>query len=173
MLFRSLREIVFDIGGGTQNGKKFKAVQTGGPSGGCIPADLIDTPVDFESLDEIGSIMGSGGMVVMDEDTCMVDIARYFLDFTVDESCGKCVPCREGTKRLLEMLERFVAGKGEEGDIERLERLSNTVTEASLCSLGKTAATPIVTTLKYFMDEYKAHIYDKKCPAGACQALVE
>ena len=169
----TLREIVFDIGGGTQNGKKFKAVQTGGPSGGCIPADLIDTPVDFESLDEIGSIMGSGGMVVMDEDTCMVDIARYFLDFTVDESCGKCVPCREGTKRLLEMLERFVAGKGEEGDIERLERLSNTVTEASLCSLGKTAATPIVTTLKYFMDEYKAHIYDKKCPAGACQALVE
>jgi NADH:ubiquinone oxidoreductase subunit F (NADH-binding) len=168
-----LREIVYDIGGGVQDGKKFKAVQTGGPSGGCIPADLIDTPVDFESLDKIGSIMGSGGMVVMDEETCMVDIARFFLDFTVEESCGKCVPCREGTKRMLEILENIVAGKGEEGDIEKLERLSDTISSASLCGLGQTAANPVVTTIKYFRDEYEAHIKEKKCPAGSCQALVQ
>lgn len=168
-----LREIIYDIGGGVQNGKAFKAVQTGGPSGGCIPADLIETPVDFESLGKIGSIMGSGGMVVMDEDTCMVDIARFFLDFTVEESCGKCVPCREGTKRMLEILERIVEGKGEEGDIERLESLSETITSASLCGLGQTASNPVVTTLKYFRDEYEAHIKDHKCPAGSCQALLE
>jgi NADH:ubiquinone oxidoreductase subunit F (NADH-binding) len=169
----SLREIVYDIGGGVQNGKKFKAVQTGGPSGGCIPAELIDTPVDFESLSKIGSIMGSGGMVVMDEETCMVDIARFFLDFTVDESCGKCVPCREGTKRMLEILERIVAGKGEEGDIERLESLSETITSASLCGLGQTASNPVVTTLKYFRDEFELHIKEHKCPAGTCQALLQ
>lgn len=168
-----LREIIYDIGGGVQNGKAFKAVQTGGPSGGCIPADLIETPVDFESLGKIGSIMGSGGMVVMDEDTCMVDIARFFLDFTVEESCGKCVPCREGTKRMLEILERIVEGKGEEGDIERLESLSETITSASLCGLGQTASNPVVTTLKYFRDEYEAHIKDHKCPAGSCKALLE
>jgi NADH:ubiquinone oxidoreductase subunit F (NADH-binding)/NAD-dependent dihydropyrimidine dehydrogenase PreA subunit len=168
-----LREIVYDIGGGIQNGKKFKAVQTGGPSGGCIPEHLIDTPVDFESLGKIGSIMGSGGMVVMDEDTCMVDIARFFLEFTVDESCGKCIPCREGTKRMLEILERIVEGKGEEQDIETLETLSETITTASLCGLGQTAANPVVTTLKYFRDEYEAHIKDHKCPAGSCKSLME
>lgn len=168
-----LKEIVFDIGGGVQNNKAFKAVQTGGPSGGCIPAHLIDTPVDFESLGKIGSIMGSGGMVVMDEDTCMVDIARFFLDFTVEESCGKCVPCREGTKRMLEILENIVEGKGQEGDIERLERLSQTITSASLCGLGQTASNPVVTTIKYFRDEYEAHIRDKKCPAGSCKELLQ
>ncbi|MBU5256887.1 NADH-quinone oxidoreductase subunit NuoF [Tissierella praeacuta] len=169
----TLREIVYDIGGGIPNGKKFKAVQTGGPSGGCIPAEYLDTPVDFESLGKLGSIMGSGGMVVMDENNCMVDIARFFLDFTVEESCGKCVPCREGTKRMLEILERITEGKGEEGDIERLESLSETISSASLCGLGQTAANPVITTLKYFRDEYEAHIRDKKCPAGACQALLE
>lgn len=168
-----LREIVFDIGGGVQNGKAFKAVQTGGPSGGCIPADLIDTPVDFESLGKIGSIMGSGGMVVMDEDTCMVDIARFFLDFTVEESCGKCVPCREGTKRMLEILERVVEGHGEEGDIERMESLGQTISSASLCGLGQTASNPVITTIKYYRDEYEAHINNKKCPAGSCQALLQ
>ncbi|WP_313756880.1 NADH-quinone oxidoreductase subunit NuoF [Tissierella sp.] len=169
----TLREIVYDIGGGIPNGKKFKAVQTGGPSGGCIPAEYLDTSVDFESLGKLGSIMGSGGMVVMDESNCMVDIARFFLDFTVEESCGKCVPCREGTKRMLEILERITEGKGEEGDIERLESLSETISSASLCGLGQTAANPVITTLKYFRDEYEAHIRDKKCPAGACQALLE
>ncbi|SHE45094.1 NAD(P)-dependent iron-only hydrogenase diaphorase component flavoprotein [Tissierella praeacuta DSM 18095] len=169
----TLREIVYDIGGGIPNGKKFKAVQTGGPSGGCIPAEYLDTLVDFESLGKLGSIMGSGGMVVMDENNCMVDIARFFLDFTVEESCGKCVPCREGTKRMLEILERITEGKGEEGDIERLESLSETISSASLCGLGQTAANPVITTLKYFRDEYEAHIRDKKCPAGACQALLE
>lgn len=166
-----LEEIV-EIGGGVQNGKGFKAVQTGGPSGGCIPKELIETPVDFESLGKIGSIMGSGGMVVMDEDTCMVDIARFFLDFTVDESCGKCVPCREGTKRMLEILQRIVDGKGEEGDIERLESLSQTISSASLCGLGQTASNPVVTTIKYFRNEYEAHIKDKKCPAHSCLALL-
>ncbi|MDR7855339.1 NADH-quinone oxidoreductase subunit NuoF [Tissierella sp.] len=169
----SLREIVYGIGGGIPNGKEFKAVQTGGPSGGCIPAEHLDTAVDFESLGELGSIMGSGGMVVMDESNCMVDIARFFLDFSVEESCGKCVPCREGTKRMLEILERITEGKGEEGDIERLESLSETMTSASLCGLGQSAANPVITTLKYFRDEYEAHIKDKKCPAGACQALLE
>lgn len=169
----TLREIVYGIGGGIPNGKEFKAVQTGGPSGGCIPAEHLDVPVDFESLGELGSIMGSGGMVVMDESNCMVDIARFFLDFSVEESCGKCVPCREGTKRMLEILERITEGKGEEGDIERLESLSETMTSASLCGLGQSAANPVITTLQYFRDEYEAHIKDKKCPAGACQALLE
>lgn len=169
----TLREIVYDIGGGIPNGKEFKAVQTGGPSGGCIPAEYLDVPVDFESLGALGSIMGSGGMVVMDENNCMVDIARFFLDFTVEESCGKCVPCREGTKRMLEILERITEGKGEEGDIERLESLSETISSASLCGLGQSAANPVITTLKYFRHEYEAHIRDKKCPAGACQALLE
>ena len=169
----TINEIVYDIGGGTGNDKKVKAVQTGGPSGGCIPTDYFDTPVDFGSLAKIGSIMGSGGMVVMDETDCMVDIARFFLDFTVEESCGKCVPCREGTKRMLELLEKITSGKGEDGDIERLEDLSETITVASLCGLGQTAANPVVSTLHYFRNEYEAHIYDKKCPAGVCQALLE
>ncbi len=169
----SLREIVFDIGGGVAEDRAIKAVQTGGPSGGCIPAELLDTPVDFESLGAIGSIMGSGGMVVMDETDCMVDIARFFLDFTVDESCGKCVPCREGTKRMLEILERITEGNGTEEDIERMESLSETISSASLCGLGQTASNPVTSTLHYFREEYEAHIRDKKCPAGSCQALLE
>ncbi len=168
----TLREIIFDIGGGAANGRKYKAVQTGGPSGGCIPADLIDTPVDYESLGKIWSIMGSGGMVVMDEDTCMVDIAKFFLDFSVEESCGKCVPCREGTKRLYEILDKITKGEGEEGDIEKLEKLCETVTSTSLCGLGQTAPNPVITTLKYYRDEYEAHIRDKKCPAKSCKALI-
>lgn len=169
----TLREIVFDIGGGIPKGKKFKAIQTGGPSGGCIPEEFLDTPVDFESLGKLGSIMGSGGMVVMDESNCMVDIARFFLDFTVEESCGKCTPCREGTKRMLEILERITEGKGEEGDIEKLESLSETISSASLCGLGQTAANPVITTLKYFKHEYEAHIKEKRCPGGVCQDLLE
>ena len=168
-----IREIVFDIGGGVGEGRKIKAVQTGGPSGGCIPEKLMDTSVDFESLAKIGSIMGSGGMVVMDDTDCMVDIARFFLDFTVDESCGKCVPCREGTKRMLEILERITQGKGVEEDLERLDDLSETVRFTSLCGLGKSAPNPVITTLKYFRNEYESHIRDKKCPAGVCQALLE
>lgn len=168
----TLHDIIYDVGGGIPNGKKFKAIQTGGPSGGCIPAEYLDAEVDFEKLAELDSIMGSGGMVVMDEDNCMVDIARFFLDFTVEESCGKCVPCREGTKRMHEILERIVDGKGQEGDIERLESLAETMTEASLCGLGQTAANPVVTTLKYFRDEYEAHIHEGRCPAGQCSALL-
>ena len=168
----SLREIIFDIGGGIPDGKEFKAIQTGGPSGGCIPAEYLDAEVDFEKLAELDSIMGSGGMVVMDEDNCMVDIARFFLDFTVDESCGKCVPCREGTKRMHEILERITAGNGQPGDIERLESLAETMTEASLCGLGQTAANPVTSTLKYFRQEYEAHIMDRRCPAGQCQELL-
>ncbi|WP_422485570.1 NADH-ubiquinone oxidoreductase-F iron-sulfur binding region domain-containing protein [Gudongella sp. DL1XJH-153] len=169
----TLREIVFDIGGGAQDGNEYKAVQTGGPSGGCIPADLIDTPVDFESLGKIWSIMGSGGMVVMDEKTCMVDIAKFFLDFSVDESCGKCVPCREGTKRMYEILDRITKGDGVEGDIERLEELSETVSSTSLCGLGQTAPNPVITTIKYYRHEYEAHIKDKSCPAKSCKALIK
>ena len=168
----SLREIIFDIGGGIPDGKEFKAIQTGGPSGGCIPAKYLDAEVDFEKLAELDSIMGSGGMVVMDEDNCMVDIARFFLDFTVDESCGKCVPCREGTKRMHEILERITGGNGQPGDIERLESLAETMTEASLCGLGQTAANPVTSTLKYFRQEYEAHIMDRRCPAGQCQELL-
>ncbi|MEX1307374.1 MAG: NADH-quinone oxidoreductase subunit NuoF [Eubacteriales bacterium] len=167
----TLREILFDIGGGIPNGKKFKAAQTGGPSGGCIPEQHLDTPIDYESLQAIGSMMGSGGLIVMDEDNCMVDVARFFLDFTVDESCGKCPPCRIGTKRMLEILERIVAGKGQEGDIERLEELGAMIKEGALCGLGKTAPNPVLSTIKYFRDEYEAHINDKVCPAGHCQAM--
>lgn len=168
----SLREIVYDLGGGIENNKKLKAVQTGGPSGGCIPAKFLDKSVDYETLKELDSIMGSGGMVVMDEDTCMVDIARFFLDFTCDESCGKCVPCREGTKRILEILERIVNGQGESGDIERLTDLCELTTETSLCGLGKSAAFPVISTLKYYKDEYIDHIENKHCTAGTCKNLI-
>ena len=167
-----LRDIIYKIGGGIPNGKKFKAVQTGGPSGGCIPADYLDIAIDYDSLTAIGSMMGSGGMIVMDEDNCMVDIARFFLDFTVDESCGKCTPCRIGTKRMLEILERIVEGKGEEGDIEKLEALAENIKATALCGLGQTAPNPVLSTLKYFRDEYEAHIKEKRCPAHHCQKLL-
>ena len=167
-----LREVIYDIGGGIKGDKKFKAVQMGGPSGGCIPAELLDTPVDYDSINKTGAIMGSGGMVVMDEDTCMVDMARFFLDFTCKESCGKCIYCRIGTKRMLEILEKICAGKGEEKDLEELEELSYSVRDGSLCGLGQTAPNPVLTTLKYFKDEYIAHIRDKKCPAKSCKALI-
>lgn len=169
----TLREVIEDVGGGIPNGKKFKAIQTGGPSGGCITAEYIDTPIDFSTLNELGSMMGSGGMIVMDEDTCMVDIARFFLDFTVEESCGKCTPCREGTKRMLEILEKIVAGNGSQEDLERLESLAYSVKDASLCGLGQSAPNPVISTLKYFREEYDAHVNDKKCPAGACADLLE
>ena len=168
----TLREIIYDIGGGCPNGKKFKAAQTGGPSGGCIPASHLDVKIDYDNLTAIGSMMGSGGMIVMDEDNCMVDIARFFLDFTVDESCGKCAPCRIGTKRMLEILERIVEGKGEDGDIEKLENLANTIKTTALCGLGQTAPNPVLSTLKYFRHEYEAHIYEKRCPAGQCKKLL-
>jgi NADH:ubiquinone oxidoreductase subunit F (NADH-binding) len=168
----SLREIVFDIGGGIRGGKNYKAVQIGGPSGGCIPESLLDLPVDFDSLTAAGAMMGSGGMVVMDEDTCMVDLARYFLSFTQRESCGKCTPCREGTKRMLEILERITRGKGEPEDIPRLEKLAKAVKDSSLCGLGQTAPNPVLTTLRYFRDEYEAHIFDRRCPAGLCRDLL-
>ena len=167
----TLREIVYEIGGGIPGGKKFKAAQTGGPSGGCIPASLIDTPVDYDSLIAIGSMMGSGGLIVMDEDNCMVDIAKFFLEFTVDESCGKCTPCRIGTRRMLEILERITAGKGEDGDIEKLEELAKTIKATAICGLGQTAPNPVLSTLRYFRDEYEAHIYEKRCPAGVCKKL--
>ncbi|WP_130807811.1 NADH-ubiquinone oxidoreductase-F iron-sulfur binding region domain-containing protein [Senegalia massiliensis] len=169
----TLNEIIDELSGGTIDDKKIKAIQTGGPSGGCIPEHLFDTSVDFESLAMIGSIMGSGGMVVMDEDDCMVDIAKFFLDFTVDESCGKCVPCREGTKRMYEILDRITKGKGTREDIERLESLANTMSAASLCGLGQTAGNPVVSTLKFFRDEYLSHIMDKRCPAGRCSELMK
>ncbi len=168
----SIREIIFGIGGGIAEDKEFKAVQMGGPSGGCIPVSFLDTPVDYKSIQETGAIMGSGGMVVMDETTCMVDMAKFFLDFTCKESCGKCTPCREGTKRMLEMLEKITEGKGESGDIEKLEELGEFICSTSLCGLGQTAANPVLTTIKYFRDEYEAHIYDKKCPAKQCSALL-
>ncbi len=168
----TLREIIYDIGGGCPNGKKFKAAQTGGPSGGCIPASQLDVQIDYDNLTAIGSMMGSGGMIVMDEDNCMVDIARFFLDFTVDESCGKCAPCRIGTKRMLEILDRIVNGQGRDGDIEKLEELATTIKSTALCGLGQTAPNPVLSTLKYFRDEYEAHIYEKRCPAGHCKALV-
>lgn len=167
----TLREIIYDIGGGIPNGKKFKAAQTGGPSGGCIPASLVDTCVDYDSLIAIGSMMGSGGLIVMDEDNCMVDIAKFFLEFTVDESCGKCAPCRLGTKRMLEILERITTGKGEEGDIEKLEELGKNIKATALCGLGQTAPNPVLSTIRYFRDEYEAHIKEKRCPAGHCKAL--
>jgi len=168
----TLREIIEEIGGGIPNGKKFKAAQTGGPSGGCIPASLIDTPIDYDNLIEIGSMMGSGGLIVMDEDTCMVDIARFFLDFTVDESCGKCTPCRIGTKRLLEYLDKIIEGKATLEDLDTLEELCYHIKKASLCGLGQTAPNPVISTLRYFRDEYIAHIVDKKCPAGVCKSLL-
>ena len=168
----TLREIVEEIGGGIPGGKKFKAAQTGGPSGGCIPASLIDTPIDYDNLMEIGSMMGSGGLIVMDEDTCMVDIAKFFLEFTVDESCGKCTPCRVGTKRLLELLEKITNGNGTMRDLERIEELAQFIKENSLCGLGQTAPNPVLSTLQYFRDEYLAHIQDKRCPAGVCKALL-
>jgi len=168
----TLREVIYDIGGGIPNGKKFKAAQMGGPSGGCIPAEHLDTPIDYDSLIQLGAMMGSGGLIVMDDDSCMVDIAKFFLEFTVDESCGKCPPCRIGTKRMLEILERITNGKGEEGDIEKLELLAKNIKAAALCGLGQTAPNPILSTLRYFRDEYIAHVRDKKCPAGVCKALM-
>jgi len=168
----TLREIIYDIGGGIPNGKTFKAAQTGGPSGGCIPASLIDTEVDYDNLVSIGCMMGSGGLIVMDEDTCMVDMAKFFLEFTVDESCGKCTPCRVGTRRLLELLEKITDGKGTLEDIDRLEYLCNYIKQNSLCGLGQTAPNPVLATLKFFRDEYIAHVVDKKCPAGVCKSLL-
>lgn len=168
----TLREVIFDIGGGMRGGKEFKAVQIGGPSGGCLTADMLDLPLDFDSLKKAGAMIGSGGLVVMDSSTCMVEVARFFMNFTQNESCGKCVPCREGTKRMLEILERIVAGNGRDGDIELLGELAETISATALCGLGKTAASPVISTLKYFRDEYEAHIYDKKCPAGACKKLI-
>ncbi|MBP5661914.1 MAG: NADH-quinone oxidoreductase subunit NuoF [Clostridia bacterium] len=169
----TLREIIYEIGGGIPGGKAFKAAQTGGPSGGCIPASLIDTKVDYDSLIAIGSMMGSGGLIVMDEDNCMVDIAKFFLEFTVDESCGKCTPCRIGTRRMLELLDKITSGKGEDGDIEKLENLANTIKSASLCGLGQTAPNPVLSTLRYFRHEYEAHIYKKECPAHCCKAFAK
>jgi len=168
----SIRDVIFKLGGGIQNDKKFKAVQMGGPSGGCIPAYLADTIIDYDSVNDTGAIMGSGGMVVMDETTCMVDVAKFFLDFTQKESCGKCTFCRAGTKRMLEILTRITEGKGEEGDIEKLEELSYQIKDSSLCGLGQTAPNPVLTTIKYFREEYEVHIRDKKCPAKVCKALL-
>lgn len=167
----TLREIVFDIGGGIPGGHKFKAAQTGGPSGGCIPAEHLDTPIDYESLSQIGSMMGSGGLIVMDDTKCMVNLAKFYLGFTVDESCGKCTPCRIGTKRMLEILEKVTEGNGETEDLEKLERLAKTIQKASVCGLGQTAPNPVLSTMKYFRDEYITHIRDKKCPAKECKAL--
>ena len=168
----TLREIVEEIGGGIPNGKKFKAAQTGGPSGGCIPAEHLDVPIDYDNLKEIGSMMGSGGLIVMDEDTCMVDIAKFFLEFTVDESCGKCTPCRIGTRRMLEILEKITKGQATMEDLDRLEELCSHLQTSSLCALGQTAPNPVLSTLRYFRDEYIAHIVDKKCPAGVCKELL-
>ncbi len=169
----TLREIIEEIGGGIPHGKKFKAAQTGGPSGGCIPASLMDTPIDYDSLIAIGSMMGSGGLIVMDEDNCMVDIAKFFLEFTVDESCGKCAPCRIGTKRLLEMLTKVTDGKATLEDLDKIEELCYSIKNAALCGLGQTAPNPVLSTLRYFRDEYEAHVVDKKCPAGVCKALAK
>lgn len=168
----TLRQIIFDIGGGMKGGKAFKAVQIGGPSGGCLITPNLDLPLDFDSLKKVGAMIGSGGLVVMDENTCMVEVARFFMNFTQNESCGKCVPCREGTKRMLEILERIVAGNGKEGDVELLLDLADTISSTALCGLGKTAAMPVVSTIKSFREEYDAHIIDKKCPAGQCKKLV-
>ncbi|MBQ7339883.1 MAG: NADH-quinone oxidoreductase subunit NuoF [Clostridia bacterium] len=167
----TLREVIFDIGGGMRGDGKFKAVQIGGPSGGCLTEEHLDLPLDFDSLKKAGAIIGSGGLVVMDEKTCMVEVARFFMNFTQNESCGKCVPCREGTKRMLEILERIVAGEGRDGDVELLQELGEMISDMALCGLGKTAAGPVLSTIKYFRNEYEAHIYDKRCPAGECQKL--
>lgn len=168
----TLREVIYEIGGGIPNGKKFKSVQTGGPSGGCITTKDLDTPIEFDSLTAIGSMMGSGGMIVMDEDNCMVDIARFFLDFTVEESCGKCPPCRIGTKRMLEILEKITSGKGEPEDLNKLEKLAKNIKSSSLCGLGQTAPNPVLSTLKHFRDEYEAHVNEKTCPSGVCKDLL-
>lgn len=167
----TLREVIFDIGGGVKDGKRFKAVQIGGPSGGCLTEEHLDLPLDFDSLKKVGAMIGSGGLVVMDEDTCMVEVARFFMNFTQNESCGKCVPCREGTKRMLQILEKIVAGKGTVDDLDMLEELADTITKTALCGLGKTAAFPVMSTLKHFRDEYLDHVVDKKCKSGTCQAL--
>ena len=167
----TMREIIYDIGGGINGGKKFKAVQIGGPSGGCLPESMLDLSIDYDSLTAAGAMMGSGGLVVMDEDTCMVDVAKFFLNFTQSESCGKCTPCREGTKRMLEVLTRITEGQGREGDIEMLEELARNIKETALCGLGQTAPNPVLSTLKYFRHEYEAHIKEKRCPAGACEKL--
>jgi NADP-reducing hydrogenase subunit HndC len=167
-----LREVIYDIGGGIPNGKKFKAAQTGGPSGGCIPKEHLDLPIEYDSLIKIGSMMGSGGLIVMDEDTCMVDIAKFFLEFTVDESCGKCPPCRIGTKRMHEILDRITSGAGELEDLEKLEILARNIKVSALCGLGQTSPNPVLSTLRYFRDEYEAHVIDKKCPAGVCKAMI-
>jgi NADH-quinone oxidoreductase subunit F len=169
----TMREIIFEIGEGIQNDKEFKAVQIGGPSGGCLPPELLDLPVDYDSLVQAGAMMGSGGLVIMDEETCMVDVAKFFLNFTQSESCGKCTPCREGTKRMLEILTRITEGQGKMEDIDLLERLGKVIKSTALCGLGQTAPNPVLTTLQYFRDEYEAHIKDKKCPAGACEALIK
>jgi len=168
----SLREIVYDIGGGTPDGTKIKAIQTGGPSGGCIPSSMLDIPVDFDELTKVGSMMGSGGMIVMDEKTCMVDVARYFVKFLKDESCGKCLPCREGLRRMDEILTDIIEGNGSEEQIELLHELALVMKDASLCGLGKTAPNSVLSTLQYFRDEYEAHVVDKKCPAGVCTDLI-
>jgi NADH-quinone oxidoreductase subunit F len=167
----TLREVIFDIGGGMRDGGTFKAVQIGGPSGGCLVTPDLDISLDFDSLKSVGAMIGSGGLVVMDDKTCMVEVARFFMNFTQNESCGKCVPCREGTKRMLEILERIVAGEGKEGDIDLLLELADTISATALCGLGKTAPMPVVSTIRNFRDEYEAHIRDKRCPAGACQKL--
>jgi NADH:ubiquinone oxidoreductase subunit F (NADH-binding) len=167
-----LKQIIYDMGGGIPNNRAFKAVQTGGPSGGCIPKELINLPVDYEALAEAGSIMGSGGLIVMDDRTCMVDVAKYFLSFLADESCGKCTPCRVGVKRMKDVLEDITAGKGTKEDLALLESMAEDIKESALCGLGKTAPNPVLSTLKYFRHEYVAHIKDKKCPAGVCKALI-
>lgn len=169
----TLREVIYDIGGGIPAGKKFKAAQTGGPSGGCIPAEHLDTPIDYDNLSKLGTIMGSGGLIVMTEDTCMVDLARFFLDFVQDESCGKCPPCRVGTTVMLDILNRICTGKGKEEDLTRLEELGAGISETSLCGLGQTAPNPVMSTLRYFREEYEEHVQDKKCPAGVCLELLE
>ncbi len=169
----TLREIVYDIGGGIPNKREFKAVQTGGPSGGCLPASLLDMPIDYDNLQKAGSIVGSGGLIVMDDNTCMVDVARFFLEFTMEESCGQCTPCREGCKRMLEILTRITRGEGKQGDIELLESLATSIESTSLCGLGQTAPNPVRATLRYFRDEYEAHVNEKRCPAGVCTALIE
>jgi len=169
----TMKEVIFEVGGGIPNGKKFKGAQIGGPSGGCIPESLIDLPIDYDSLIQAGAMMGSGGLVVMDEDTCMVDLARFFLTFTQAESCGKCTPCREGTKRMLEILNRITEGNGKAGDIELLEDLASNIKSTALCGLGQTAPNPVLSTLRYFRHEYEAHINEKRCPAGACGALAK
>ena len=169
----TLRQMIFDVGGGIPNKRKFKAVQLGGPSGGCVPEQQLDTPVDYEAIAKVGAIMGSGGVIVMNDRTCMVDMARFFMDFIQDESCGKCTPCREGTRRLLEILVRISEGQGQPEDLDTLEELSAIIKESSLCGLGQTAPNPVLSTLRYFRDEFEAHIYEKRCPAKRCAALLK